>query len=42
MGKVNVYLPDDLEVAVRDAGLSVSPVCQAALRDALARVRERA
>ena len=38
MGKVNVYLPDDLEIAVRDAGLSVSPICQAALRDALALV----
>lgn len=39
MGKVNVYLPDDLEAAVREAGLSVSPICQAALRDAVEEVR---
>lgn len=38
MAKVNVYLPDDLETEVRDAGLSVSPICQQALRDALDRV----
>lgn len=38
MAKVNVYLPDDLERQVRDAGLSVSPVCQAALREAVERV----
>jgi hypothetical protein len=37
MGKVNVYLPDDLERAVRDAGLSVSPICQAALQRAVER-----
>jgi hypothetical protein len=37
MAKVNVYLPDDLERAVRDAGLSVSPVCQAALQRAVDR-----
>jgi ATP-dependent Clp protease ATP-binding subunit ClpC len=35
MGKVNVYLPDDLEQEVRDAALSVSAICQKALRDAL-------
>ena len=35
MGKVNVYLPDELEAAVRDAGLAISPICQAALRDAV-------
>ena len=35
MGKVNVYLPDELERAVRDAGIPVSSVCQAALRSAL-------
>jgi ATP-dependent Clp protease ATP-binding subunit ClpC len=38
MAKINVYLPDDLEREVRDAGLSVSPICQAALRDALDRL----
>jgi ATP-dependent Clp protease ATP-binding subunit ClpC len=38
MGKVNVYLPDDLEREVRDAELSVSAICQTALRDALDRV----
>ena len=38
MGKVNVYLPDDLEKSVRDAGLSASPICQTALRDALDRL----
>jgi ATP-dependent Clp protease ATP-binding subunit ClpC len=38
MGKVNVYLPDDLERSVRDAGLSVSPICQTALRDAVDRI----
>lgn len=44
MGKVNVYLPDDLEQAVRDAGLSISPICQGALRRAVegvAAVRDR-
>lgn len=35
MGKVNVYLPDDLERAVRDAGVPISSVCQSALRDAV-------
>lgn len=38
MAKINVYLPDDLEHDVRDAGLSVSAICQQALRDALDRV----
>jgi ATP-dependent Clp protease ATP-binding subunit ClpC len=38
MGKVNVYLPDDLERDVRDAGLSVSAICQTALRTALDRM----
>jgi hypothetical protein len=37
MAKINVYLPDDLERAVRDAGLSVSPICQAALQRAVDR-----
>jgi ATP-dependent Clp protease ATP-binding subunit ClpC len=38
MGKVNVYLPDDLEREVREAGLSVSAICQTALRTALDRI----
>jgi ATP-dependent Clp protease ATP-binding subunit ClpC len=33
--KVNVYLPDALAAAVRDAGIPVSTVCQRALEDAL-------
>jgi ATP-dependent Clp protease ATP-binding subunit ClpC len=35
MPKVNVYLPDALADAVRDAGIPVSTVCQRALEDAL-------
>jgi ATP-dependent Clp protease ATP-binding subunit ClpA len=35
MPKINVYLPDDLAAAVREAGLSVSPICQKALADAV-------
>ena len=35
MGKVNVYLPDDLERAVREAGVPISSVCQSALRAAV-------
>ena len=35
MGKVNVYLPDELERAVREAGIPVSSVCQEALRAAV-------
>lgn len=38
MAKVNVYLPDDLEREVRDAGLSISPICQQALRQSLDRL----
>ncbi|MDA8292688.1 MAG: Clp protease N-terminal domain-containing protein [Actinomycetota bacterium] len=38
MPKVNVYLPDALASAVKDAGLPVSAVCQAALADAVERV----
>ncbi|HVF32088.1 MAG TPA: Clp protease N-terminal domain-containing protein [Acidimicrobiales bacterium] len=38
MAKVNVYLPDDLEREVREAGLPLSPVCQAALRESLDRL----
>lgn len=36
MPKINVYLPDDLARAVRDAGIPVSAVCQRALADAVA------
>ncbi len=35
MPKINVYLPDDLAAAVREARLSVSPVCQMALAEAV-------
>ena len=35
MGKVNVYLPDDLERMVRESGVPISSVCQAALRAAV-------
>ena len=38
MAKVNVYLPDELEREVRDAGLAISPLCQVALREALDRL----
>ena len=38
MPKINVYLPDDLERDVRAAGLSLSPICQAALREAVDRM----
>lgn len=36
MPKINVYLPDDLAIAVREAGIPVSAVCQRALADAVA------
>lgn len=36
MGRVNVYLPDDLADEVRRSGLNVSAVAQEALRAALA------
>ncbi|MFT4044129.1 MAG: Clp protease N-terminal domain-containing protein [Gordonia sp. (in: high G+C Gram-positive bacteria)] len=38
MPKVNVYLPDDLAAAVKDARLPVSTICQVALREALSRI----
>ena len=38
MPKINVYLPDALASAVKDAGVPVSAVCQAALADAVERV----
>jgi ATP-dependent Clp protease ATP-binding subunit ClpA/post-segregation antitoxin (ccd killing protein) len=37
MPKINVYLPDDLATAVRDARIPVSAVCQRALEEALQR-----
>lgn len=40
MPKINVYLPDDLAAAVREAGLSVSPICQRALTEAVQVVGE--
>lgn len=36
MPKINVYLPDDLANAVREAGIPISAVCQRALADAVA------
>jgi ATP-dependent Clp protease ATP-binding subunit ClpC len=36
MPKINVYLPDDLAIAVRETGIPVSAVCQRALADAVA------
>lgn len=38
MPKINVYLPDDLAEAVKDAGVPVSAVCQRALELAVRRV----
>jgi Clp amino terminal domain, pathogenicity island component len=35
MPKINIYLPDDLATAVRDARLPVSPICQKALAEAV-------
>src|SRR5579884_3737748 len=35
MPKVNVYLPDDLAAAVREARLPLSTICQAALAQAV-------
>jgi len=35
MPKVTIYLSDDLDAAVKAAGISVSPVCQAALEKEL-------
>lgn len=36
MARVNVYLPDPLARAVREAGINVSRIAQEALADALA------
>ncbi|MEU7688928.1 ATP-dependent Clp protease ATP-binding subunit [Microbispora sp. SCL1-1] len=38
MPKINVYLPDDLAEAVKDAALPVSAICQRALEQAVRRV----
>ncbi len=38
MPKINVYLPDDLADAVRQAGIPISAVCQRALEQAVRRV----
>ncbi|MBO0768934.1 MAG: hypothetical protein J2O48_09655 [Solirubrobacterales bacterium] len=39
MPKINVYVPDDLAAAVRDADLRVSQICQEALAEAVRRVQ---
>src|SRR5689334_2766776 len=38
MPKINVYLPDELAEAVKEAGLPVSAICQRALEQAVRRV----
>lgn len=38
MPKINVYVPDDLADAMRDAGVPVSAICQRALEQAVRRV----
>ena len=38
MPKINVYLPDDLAEAVKEAGVPISAVCQAALEQAVRRL----
>lgn len=37
MARLNVYVPDDLAQAAREAGLNISGLTQSALRNALAR-----
>jgi post-segregation antitoxin (ccd killing protein) len=39
MPKVNVYLPDNLATAVREAGIPLSAVCQAALEQEVRKVQ---
>ena len=39
MPKINVYLPDALAEAVKEAQLPVSSICQAALETAIQRVQ---
>jgi post-segregation antitoxin (ccd killing protein) len=36
MARVNIYLPDEMAAAAREAGLNVSALTQQALADALA------
>jgi ATP-dependent Clp protease ATP-binding subunit ClpA len=38
MPKINVYLPDELAAAVKEAGSPVSPICQQALQAAVRKV----
>uniref|UniRef100_UPI00066E18E6 Clp protease N-terminal domain-containing protein n=1 Tax=Nonomuraea sp. SBT364 TaxID=1580530 RepID=UPI00066E18E6 len=38
MPKINVYLPDELAEAVKEAGVPVSAICQRALEQAVRRV----
>lgn len=38
MGRVNVYLPDELDRLVKASGMPVSEVCQKALRAELQRL----
>ncbi len=38
MPKINVYLPDELAEAVKEAGIPVSPICQQALQVAVRKV----
>ncbi|MFF5210141.1 Clp protease N-terminal domain-containing protein [Streptosporangium sp. NPDC000396] len=38
MPKINVYLPDELAEAVKDAGVPVSAICQRALEQAVRRI----
>jgi hypothetical protein len=38
MARVNVYLPDDLALEVREADLAVSTICQKALREELSKM----
>jgi ATP-dependent Clp protease ATP-binding subunit ClpA len=40
MPKINVYLPEDLAKAVREAGVPVSPVCQRALAEAVRKMAQ--
>ena len=41
MPKVNIYLPDELADEVKAAKLSLSPVCQRAIREELGRMQAR-
>jgi post-segregation antitoxin (ccd killing protein) len=41
LGKVTIYLSDELEARVRDAGISMSPVCQQALTEEVEQMEAR-